>query len=691
MRREGAGCTVLSVAGGAQGKFLSTGYHRVDLFGRTRPLTQIAVDRYFNTVGSKEGWTPSTFVSSRANRHKDDAATSQQRAEAYMDDEDLADAAEAQQLQTSQAFAGLGASAETGLRTGGLMGLFRAEGDTKGLQLLRRMGWKDGQGIGPKIRRNARLGIGGDPAEKTYLFAPDDARMIQFIRKTDRKGLGHQGGTRIQGLSKNGDDASDRETDEDADGGSKGSVVSLFAPENRKKAKAERGSMGVGILNDTGSDDEDPYEMGPQIRYNRVMGGDRKKKKKAKAAANPLLKSAPVFVPKTARAGSGLRRCHDGRLPLDGFVLAKVVEDLTTLLSQYAPPSIPEGWKSSKNPAADDATSTSNYTSTADAARASTLNPRSRAALLGEKALPGKSVFDFLSSSARDKLATASGNQSLPPGLGELPAGQAPLSDEERRQALWDQVPKLDQPTAAAALSRSATGPYADDEAKRARYKAYLAAQANPSMPNIPTKPPGVADADFIKEANEFYNCARIFKPMTGFMASRFTTSKTVLNPSSTTNISHDGNGKTELVSHPAKPTDPAEDAAKMGMFGHLTRSVQDFYPTRLLCKRFNVKPPVHSRPDYEPDGASRSTAMENPSTSSYAAAIGVQNLAALPPIPADTLSSAAASHSPVQQQPQQQPQQQMSEVNPDKNDAVEGTAANADVLRAIFGDSDSE
>jgi G patch domain-containing protein 1 len=30
-------------------------------------------------------------------------------------------------------------------------------------------------------------------------------------------------------------------------------------------------------------------------------------------------------------------------------------------------------------------------------------------------------------------------------------------------------------------------------------------------------------------------------------------------------------------------------------------------------------------------------------------------------------------------------------EVDPEKNEAVEGTAAHAEVLRAIFGDSDSE
>ena len=38
--------------------------------------------------------------------------------------------------------------------------------------------------------------------------------------------------------------------------------------------------IGIGILNDTGSDDEDPYEIGPRISYNRVIGGEKKKKKR---------------------------------------------------------------------------------------------------------------------------------------------------------------------------------------------------------------------------------------------------------------------------------------------------------------------------------------------------------------------------------------------------------------------------
>ncbi len=49
---------------------------------------------YFNSVGSKEGWTPATFVSSRSERAKKKAA----RPEDFMDEEDLAELRESRKL-----------------------------------------------------------------------------------------------------------------------------------------------------------------------------------------------------------------------------------------------------------------------------------------------------------------------------------------------------------------------------------------------------------------------------------------------------------------------------------------------------------------------------------------------------------------------------------------------------------------
>lgn len=630
---------------------------------------------YFNTVGSKEGWTPATFVSSRTNRRKDESASTQQRAEDYMDEEDLADAAEAQTLKTTQAFAGLGSSTEDELRAGGLMGLFRADGDTMGLKLLRRMGWKDGQGIGPKVRRGARLDLGAKSNltdGETHLFAPDNVEVMRFVHKTDRKGLGHSGQVKLSSLRH------ESKADGDEEGDGRDGVLSILSRGGTKK-KPQRGGIGIGILNDTGSDDEDPYEIGPKIRYNRVVGGDKKKKgKKSSAAANPSLKNAPVFVPKTSRVGGSLRRCQDGRLPLDGFALATAMENLTIALSKYAPPPVPADWKSSKATASAESKA-GTYVSAAEAAKSSTLDAKSRAAILGEKALPGKSVFDFISAASREKLAAASGRADLPPGLGEVPEGYA-ISEAEKQTMLWEQVPKLDRETAIAAIARGLRGPYADNEAKRARYKRYLEHHTNPKL-SLPDRTSGMSDDDFLQEMTEFYNCARIFKPMTGFMASRFTTAK------APHIIGADPTQEKDLISVPEpKASDPAEEAAKMGMFGNMTRSVEDFYPTRLLCKRFNVKPPAHSRRDDEPDasnappGTSARPSYGSPMEDVQMPLQSASRTRGESPAAGEATAAALRGTPAIEGQ-----------VNPERNEAVEGKSANAEVLRAIFGDSDGE
>lgn len=661
---------------------------------------------YFNTVGSKEGWTPSTFVSSRTNRRKDDTAPKQQRPEDFMDEEDLADAEEAQKLQTAQGFAGLGATDEDGLmrRGGGLADLFRVQGDTMGVKLLRRMGWKDGQGIGPKVRRKARLDISSKPGSstqeggETYLFAPDDVALISFTRKLDRKGLGYEGEARLTPMKSDTRVEAGSSSDEDSHNGP---LIRPGALKKKKPGKFGKGGIGIGVLNDTGSDDEDPYEIGPRISYNRVIGGDKKKKKAANitTSANPALRSAPVFISRKtalAQAGKNLRKCHDGRLPLDGFVFGIETDDLSstinTEVNKYPPPEIPPGWKPSKQRESD--TSAAGYVSTADAAKASKLDPKSRAALLGETQLPGKSVFDFLSSSARDRLATATGKTNLPPGLGEIPEGYA-LSEEEKKQELLRQIPELDKMTAAAAIARGAGGgaaPYADDEAKRARYRAYLEWAAGFNA-NPPSRLPSVSVEDWLRELHEFRSCALIFKPMTGAMASRFTTS------SSTSKLATGSSGAVpsdrDLLSvPPQKPVDPAEQAASLGMYGSMTRSVGDFYPTRLLCKRFNVKPPAHVQPDQQPE-SDRGPAPK----SSYGAGAGVPMFTTGAMTLDELLQSAQTQASsnadiaiPVPKAIEAPPPKiEEAVVNAEVNEAVEGKRAQDDVLKAIFGDSSDE
>lgn len=528
----------------------------------------------------------------------------------------MAEAEEARKLQTADAFAGLGSIAGERSQDDTFTDILKTSGETMGKKLLKKMGWREGQGVGPKVRRKARLGDDQEPGggldQRTHLFAPENSSVISFIRKSDHKGLGFEGeerlseGRSVAGTTQSTYPASDDEEESTAFGALKNGSKS-------KKKKLEcKGGFGMGILNDNGSDDEDPYRMGPLISYNRLIGGDKKKKKKLEASrssANPLLNSKPVFISKKAGAGkvsAGFRRCHDGHLPLDGFVLSSNLDPLSSILSQdgkYPPPKIPLDWKSSKTSSKPNtsASAHSTYQSPATIAAASELSPKSRAALLGETLLPSKSVFDYLNPNARARIASATNNPNLPPALGEA---DAHVSSSHPR-TLSSLIPSLAKETALTALSRGTAGwmPYAEDPSKRSRYRLFLelCAGLRPEG-SLPDRAPGASNDDWVNEMNEFAHAAQIFKPVTGMMASRFTSSSSApkLAPDNVTSEgSTDAMGDAQLLTHPtAKAKTPAEEAAAVGMYGPLTRSVENFYPTRLLCKRFNIKPPAHVQVD---------------------------------------------------------------------------------------------
>lgn len=632
--------------------------------------------RYFNSVGSKEGWTPKTFVSSRSNRNKDQATAPAQRAEDFMDDEDLAEAAETRQLETAQNFAGIGGGDDTD--NDGFFGLFVNQEETMGVKLAQKMGWRRDQGIGRKISRAARDGNGSISSNAaSYTFAPDDARAMPIPQEeVRRKGLGYQSEARLG-------DAEEKPAD-------RGPLLDFHLTESSrkpivKKAVAKKSSFGVGVLNDTGSDDEDPYELGPKISFNKTIGKDKKGKKPskfAKAGAG----EGPVFVSKKAssKALSLLGRASmDGRPPLTGFVLTADIAELASK-PKYPPPKIPPGWKSSKLVTSN--ASTANYQSVADAAKASTLDAKGRSALLGEKQLPGKSIFDFISKDARDRLANLSGRADLPQGRGESgPEGHLPAAKAQPKD-LWSLVPPLEKSTAAAALAKGATGwmPYAEDLPKRARYIGFLELRAG-LKEDLPERSGNITTSDWVKELQEFTHAAQVFKPTTGIMASRFTSSSSSTlggNPSASTDESL-------LRQSTKKPEDPAEQAAKMGMYGAMTRTSFPFHPSQLLCKRFNVKPPpdMPQSTGFEGDNGFKGKTEEAVSKSAM-----------------DKMLHEVLTNGPALQRPAwmgQAPQDSAPAATPqatehatvdvEKNEALSNERAPEDVFKSIFGDDDDD
>ncbi|EXJ82061.1 hypothetical protein A1O1_08130 [Capronia coronata CBS 617.96] len=652
---------------------------------------------YFNTVGSKEGWTPSTFVSSRQNRFKDGKKPTQ-KPEDFMDEEDLREAEEARSLNVSEDFAGFGTEHDS-VRKTATIDLFRPLDETIGSKLLKRMGWREGQGIGPRVRRAANLGNDdGEPAEE-YLFAPEDARVISYEKKTDYKGLGYES-VLSNARKATAKPASGGEEIEAGRGGSSEDDAGGLRTASRKSAqRGAKSGIGVGVLNDDGSDDEDPYSMGPRISYHRVIGGDKKSKTKSRNitnSANPLVKTKPTYISKRLVDLKGVsRKCHDGRLPPEGFVLAGQLGSMTIQDDKYRSPDVPAGWKSSKltESVAD---SQSPSMSTAEAARASVLTAKSRANILGEPQLPGKSVFDFLSPAARERLVTASGKGNLPAAGNEAP----PEGFEKAKSTsipLQSLVPQLAPDVALQALSRGANGwmPYAEDEKKRTRYRTYLEIQAGlrkaEGGDELPPSAEGMAQSDWVMEMHEFARAAEVFKPISGLMASRFTSSSSL--PEGRHSDSANATEESLLARPSAKPEDPAESAAKLGMFGQLTRSMSSFSPTKLLCKRFNVPLPDPSA-FAAPDAGTGDPGGEQPvavaqqfrshmSTGFQDEAIEVENAKRDRDSAQDSIAEPNGSG--------REAPSAAAGIQPERNEALEQERPGQAVFKAIFGSDDED
>ena len=591
-----------------------------------------------------------------------------------MDEEDIREADESRIVNTSSEFAGFGTEHDPN-RQAGLSDLFRPLGDTMGVKLLKRMGWKEGQGIGPKVRRQANIDDEGGTSEETHFFAPDDPPMILFSTKSDHKGLGYDGEIGLP-QSKPKDHAGDGDN-----ASSKSYLKTAAAP--------RKGGFGVGILNDTGSDEEDSYEMGPKISYDRTMGGDKKSKKQkaTRTATNPLLTKAPVFILKKTTVGkslAGFRKCHDGRLPLAGFVLSTELDAFSTLsleADKYKPLEVPADWKPSRQIKTSDHEAA--FVSTRDAAKSSSHDAKSRADLLGEGQLPGQSIFDFISPTSRNRLADVSGRPDLPSGNAQ-PTSSLPQNDVKE---LDSQLPTIDPSTAAQALTRTETGwtPYPDNPAKSSRYTTFLThfshSDHQPASNLLSTRPSHIIASAFLQELHEFARVTQVFRPVSGLMATRFTASTT-----STLDPNNNSTSSSSLLTHPSTklPSDPATEAAKLGMFGPgLTRTVAPWTPTRLLCKRFGVPMPEtgygEAMATSTDHGALRAATAKG---SDKGRSVGKSEL---------TTTQSSTAGTTTSSQPGLRSGEMSAAIDPTHNAALEGERPGKAVFRAIFGDDDDE
>ncbi|XP_026817335.1 G patch domain-containing protein 1 [Rhopalosiphum maidis] len=117
---------------------------------------------FYNTVGSLEGWTPSTFKSSRDSKSK----LKSQNAYDFMDEEDKKDLGiDASSLKIKAEYSDHSSRKRQLpiVNTGPIPGkpvlgeILKPIKDTWGVELLKSMGWKPGQGVGPQLTQQEKL------------------------------------------------------------------------------------------------------------------------------------------------------------------------------------------------------------------------------------------------------------------------------------------------------------------------------------------------------------------------------------------------------------------------------------------------------------------------------------------------------------------------------------------------------
>ena len=140
---------------------------------------------------------------------------------------------------------------------------------------------------------------------------------------------------------------------------------------------------------------------------------------------------------------------------------------------------------------------------------------------------------------------------------------------------------------------------------------------------------------------------------------------------------------------------DPAEQAAKVGMFGPMTRSRIEFYPTRLTCKRFNVKPPAHVLQDPTGNGEGGEGKGKGAGIGAASSRLDVVGKDKIEQMMREASWSNAGAKGKEDggalDEVQMRSQPKTEEVNVERNEALEGGRAGDAVFKAIFGSDDED
>nr|XP_033797961.1 G patch domain-containing protein 1 isoform X3 [Geotrypetes seraphini] len=569
---------------------------------------------YFNTVGSKEGWTPSTFISSRQGR----ADRQVLRPEDFMDEEDLGEHGIApKEIMTTDDFtsktkdrikekAKLLAAVTAPIPGASILEDLIAPANrlTIGVELLRKMGWKEGQGVGPRTKRKPckqrpapgvkvygcalpPQGSEGSEDDDEYqpenvTFAPKDVMPIDFTIKDNVHGFGYKGLDPCQALFGMPEHINPF-TNESKE---MNNLLGDTGYSKGRKLGITGQAFGVGALEE---EDADIYTTESMSKYDTVISEE-----------DPGDGLFGWTAPKQYRNQKGLNKDvkYVGKI-LDGFSFASAPPSSCKI---YPPPELPgdyrpfhyfrpviaENIRNSQVLQSLLESSSGHQNDTAPQSRHG-LSSSQRRDLLGEIALQGPtSVLELLSEKDRARIQEV--KETMEQEQQQVKTKQVEqLALTSRFQpAAIDHTPHKHQIVGDKDMAATVTGefqPFAKNPEKQKRYEDYLGNLKHGNKDALEQcLDPNMTEWERGREQDEFMRAEMLYRSSSSTLSSRFTRAKY-----------EDDTEKMDVPRDQESDVSDKAAAVKMKMFGKLTRDQFEWHPEKLLCKRFNIPDPYPS------------------------------------------------------------------------------------------------
>ncbi|XP_043248784.1 G patch domain-containing protein 1 homolog [Colletes gigas] len=566
---------------------------------------------YFNTVGTRDGWRPQQFKSSRSSKAENVA----QRPEDFMDEEDTSQFGIAPKgIRATSDYVDHGQRGVKRERvnrdssgpipgTPVLRELLKPVKETVGIMLLKKMGWRPGQGVGSRLTKKEKAKIkkrnekirasqqqprkprsesSSEDSEDDYgdvTFAPDDYEPFRCNPKDNYFGIGYSGLDRRTVLS--------------------GHINLFDAPafsiqEKNKKLSIHGQAFGVGAFE---ADDEDIYEREDMSRYDFALGPERKTKSRwsdENSSRNQSSNCLEGFVP--AKNKLEYKKVFPAPELPKGFVPVHTVRK-----SRFYPPieNVPrtvENGRRKDLTAADRAriledtqsvkqisdTHPNAVPSVASNIITKTLNlhgkqqTEERQKLESQQSKVAVSWMDKLNLQSFIKGGVVGFGKESEGSLKNLEEYKDSPSTSEECQASEESKPEEDDST-----KKSAARPFLSDPDKQRRFEQYLVLLKKAEQSKLESiQPLSMTEWDREREREEFDQAARLFEhPTNDFVASKF------IHASS-------GPASPDTSSAKFSQEDELKQAVKMKMFGKLTRERIEWRPASIVCKRFNIPEP---------------------------------------------------------------------------------------------------